>query len=899
MKKNIVCGALLNLICIQVYAVQTPDTISEKISISAKSHRGVQQAETTRQKKSNSATKNPQSIEINCDYRISGDTQIDKAFIVGWAEYAVLHSFNFDFPSVDAQLKNLRTCYTQNGWISFMNALNDSGNINSIKTQNLIVSSILDGKVHVIDDHENQWKITVPIKVFYKNDKEEITHFLNVYIIISWRNAFKLGIVQMITTPRIATLSLKRSTTRDALESISLSVTTQINNAENLKKLVTSFLNSSFIASRTSFSETDRILGHPEMSLKLEYDITKQLQQLVEEPTVQPLHDEKTITLTTNLISHLYKSVTHQINNAENLKKKVTSFLDSLIIASKTSFLEMDRILSPAEVCLKLEYDITGQLQHLIEEQREQALHYEKAITQIANLISQYYKNKIENALKTNWIEGTMNQFLSIKSDIFATKLPNLLAYFKEKETVKFYVALPKIDKMKMLNTLNYISQQREKKPQFAENKNNQRPSSLPMQESHQKVKNQITHLLNLNLTLGKKISGEFVILQMKTNPSVIPSFSNRAETLVANANSLSNRVDSTQQIQQLVQKPSKIPKITFNRQSDQSKGAEIINCDYKIPSEMTKINEDLVIKWAEHAVTQSFDFNSVSIETQLQKLVSCYTAKGWENFKNALDKSGNIEAIKSQNLIMSSKVNGQITLIRTKNNQWNIELPLQVIYQNEQVKVTQFLDVNLTMERKLTSEFGIMQIIATLKTPVNTNTLTQSQSQVIPSNEQALQNTQQSTVEQLKKADLINCDYKIPAETKTINQGIILAWAEHAVIKSFNFDSKSIDSQLEQLQSCYTKQGWEKFINAIEKSGNIKTFKTKQLSATSQIDGVPQLIESRDNQWTLTLPLKINYQFKNGNVTQLLKVDLTIGRKITGYLGIIRLNSKLRIASS
>ncbi|HHT0594538.1 TPA: DotI/IcmL family type IV secretion protein [Legionella anisa] len=728
MKKHIVCGALFNLICIQVYAVQTPDTISEKISTRAQSYKGVQHAETTHQK-SNTNTNKQRSIEINCDYRISPDQQIDNALIVNWAKYAVLHSFNFDLPSFDSQLNNLRTCYTKNGWTSFINALQDSGNINSIKNQNLMVSSILDGTVQLIDAQENQWKIIVPIKVFYKNDQEEITHFLNVYMIISWRNAFKLGIVQIVATPRSAPISQKTTEIREALAGVSLSVAQQINSTENLKKLVTSFLTSLFISSKKSFSERDRILSHPEL-------------------------------------------------------------------------------------CLKLEYDITRQFQRLIEEQKYRAaLEHEKAIRTLIAQLTSYYKNEIEEP----GFEWTKNQFLAIKSDIFANKLPQLLSYFKEKSTVSFYAALPKLDKINVLNTLNSLTQQQNKKIQLVQN------------------------------------------------------------------------VEISQ--------PSQVPKIRFNRRSEVI--PETINCNYKIPGEITEINEDLVIKWAEYAATQSFDFNAASLETQLQKLQSCYTAKGWANFKSALEKSGNIQAIKSQDFMMSSKVDGQIKLIRTRNNQWSIELPLQVVYQNKQVKVTQFLNVNLTMGREHTGEFGVSRIIATLKDPVNTNTVTPSKPPVTQSNEHVLHNTQKSSAEQQKKSALIDCDYKTPVEIKNINQDIILAWAEHAAIKSFNFDSQSMDEQLKKLQSCYTKQGWDTFINAFEKSGNIKTFRTKKLSATSQIDGVPQLIESRDNQWTLTLPLKINYQFESGNVIQLLKIDLTIGRKSTGDLGIIRLNSTLRTASS
>ncbi|CAM2994026.1 IcmL-like protein [Legionella steigerwaltii] len=817
MKKIIVCGALFNLICLQVYAAQTPDAISEKISTSVKPYRGLQQAEAVHPKKTNTTH---QSIGINCDYRISAETQIDKTLMANWAKYAVLHSFDFDSLSLDGQLKNLRACYTKNGWLSFTNALKD--NINSIKTQNLIVSSTLDGEVQLIDVQENQWKMNVPIKVLYKNDKEEVTHFLNVYIIISWRNAFKLGIVQMVATPRSASLSQKAISMREAMKGLSFSVAEQINKAESLQKEVSSFMASLFVsAPRAPFSEIDGALSQPQLGLKIERDNAK-------------------------LLQHLVKIQKHQ--------------------------------------------------------------YHEKSIeTQTANLILDEYKNLvkivgIEKSAKAG-VEWAKNQFLAVKTDVFDTKLPQLLSSFKERGTVGFNSALQNLKAIKIQIP---ASQQRDKKSQRVENKKNQWNITFPMQVAQQNDKNQITQL-NVNLTIGRNTNGEPVILKVNAIPSGTTSSSNNTEIVASNAHipSSQQRAGSIQKIQRNneikpvqgleISQEAQVPNIIFNTSSEQLNRPETINCDFKIPDGMAKIDEGLAIKWAENAAIQSFDFNSASIDTQLEKLKSCYTAKGWEHFKNALDKSGNIEAIKSQNLIMSSKVSGQTKLVGIKKNQWNMELLLQVIYQNKQVKVIKFLNVNLSMERKPSGEFGITRIIATLNDPESTN---KAATNLSNKNIDSVQNTQQPTMEQQKKVDLIDCDYKIPVEMKNINQDIISDWAEYAVTKSFDFDSESIDTQLKKLQSCYMEQSWYEFINSLEKSGKMKTFKTKKLRATSQIDGKIQLIESRDNIWTLSLPLKINYQFESGNVMQLLNVDLTIGRKSTGGLGIIQLNSSLRVAS-
>ncbi|MCW8398337.1 DotI/IcmL family type IV secretion protein [Legionella sp. PATHC038] len=137
------------------------------------------------------------------------------------------------------------------------------------------------------------------------------------------------------------------------------------------------------------------------------------------------------------------------------------------------------------------------------------------------------------------------------------------------------------------------------------------------------------------------------------------------------------------------------------------------INCEYKIPPETKTIDQSVVMQWATKAVTQAFDFNPTNLDAQLQKLQACFTEQGWTGFNTALQKSGNLEAIKSQKLTVSSQVDGQVVVTEAKDNQWKINLPLQVVYQNDKEKVTQLLSVDLTIGRKMTGDLGITQMIA------------------------------------------------------------------------------------------------------------------------------------------------------------------------------------------
>ncbi|RAP36914.1 hypothetical protein B1207_05640 [Legionella quinlivanii] len=139
----------------------------------------------------------------------------------------------------------------------------------------------------------------------------------------------------------------------------------------------------------------------------------------------------------------------------------------------------------------------------------------------------------------------------------------------------------------------------------------------------------------------------------------------------------------------------------------------QVIDCNYRIPAETTQIEQSLVIKWAAKALQQSFDLDFNTVDQQLASLKNCYTDQGWQSFNDALTKSGNLEAIKAQKLMVSSMIDGQEQVVESKDNQWKITFPLQVVYQNDKEKLTQPLSVYLVIGRKITGDLGIMQMIA------------------------------------------------------------------------------------------------------------------------------------------------------------------------------------------
>jgi len=184
-----------------------------------------------------------------------------------------------------------------------------------------------------------------------------------------------------------------------------------------------------------------------------------------------------------------------------------------------------------------------------------------------------------------------------------------------------------------------------------------------------------------------------------------------------------------------------------------------------------------------------------------------------------------------------------------------------------------------------------------------NPATTTTTTTTTTPATQPAAQGTQPATPIQAQPTTtpaaqlaVINCDYKIPASTKVIEQSLILNWSEKATTQAFDFEPAKLDDQMKALQNCFTEQGWTGFSNALQKSGNTVAIKAQKLTVSSQIDGQATMDESKDNQWKLTLPLQVVYQNDKEKVTQLLTIKLTVGRTISGDLGITQMIATPRV---
>ncbi|HAT2066299.1 TPA: DotI/IcmL family type IV secretion protein [Legionella pneumophila] len=567
---------------------------------------------------------------IDCDYKISPEiSHIDSDIILNWAEYAAILSFNFNFASIEDQLNQLHSCYTEKGWEQMQNALHKSNNIGTIKAEKLKVRGYKDGEAQIIESLDNRWKIILPLKVVYENDKKRVTHFLNAYLTIGWKNKDSLGIMQMIAIPRLAPLAQKVTPADEVIKSMGIILAERKKaSLDSARKITDSFFVSLFSNHGERFKR----------NLTLSNRAAQRVAIIQPMPNLNPNH---------NLV-------------------RMQSF--DMPESAKIPYLALSQQRSLAN-------DSDSKKGALSDFSNKSRKIYANWLSQIGLHSSKLQLNSLITRINPLPLWRVFSQYQQSIRD----KSDNIEAISKQKPI---------------------LSAQIEGEPQFIEVKENQWDIKLPIKVVYQKDDERITQRLDVNLALDQKMINNLMVKNKSVDSNRV--LQSLKSILASSSLQLSPQLFLNAQNIQL-------------KQAEQPKSKGTVSCHYKIPEETIKTDKNIILQWAEHAATQSFAFDFTSVEPQLSKLQSCYTENGWIEFNSALMKSGNIEAIKMQRLTMTSEVNGVAEFIETRENHWIIALPLKVTYKNDTMRVSQLLNIQLTVGRKTNGELGINQLIATL----------------------------------------------------------------------------------------------------------------------------------------------------------------------------------------
>ena len=137
-------------------------------------------------------------------------------------------------------------------------------------------------------------------------------------------------------------------------------------------------------------------------------------------------------------------------------------------------------------------------------------------------------------------------------------------------------------------------------------------------------------------------------------------------------------------------------------------------------PLEEPNQSDAAVMQWANQAAIASFSYNFVNYRDELQAASVFFTAEGWSQFLNALQKSNTLDSVRAKKLIVSAvATRAPIILQKGLLNgrySWRVQMPMLVTYQSasEFAQVNNVVTLLITRISTLNSPrgIGISQII-------------------------------------------------------------------------------------------------------------------------------------------------------------------------------------------
>lgn len=124
-----------------------------------------------------------------------------------------------------------------------------------------------------------------------------------------------------------------------------------------------------------------------------------------------------------------------------------------------------------------------------------------------------------------------------------------------------------------------------------------------------------------------------------------------------------------------------------------------------------------------------------------------------------------------------------------------------------------------------------------------------------------------------------------IPLTEPNLSTETLLQWATQAATACYTYDFNRMQDQIPKLKRYFTSQGFQQYTDALEKSGQLKIVKEKQLVVSSVPIGAPVILREalspilNRHAWQIQLPLLVSYQSASDIIKQELTVTLLIIR--------------------
>lgn len=125
-----------------------------------------------------------------------------------------------------------------------------------------------------------------------------------------------------------------------------------------------------------------------------------------------------------------------------------------------------------------------------------------------------------------------------------------------------------------------------------------------------------------------------------------------------------------------------------------------------------------------------------------------------------------------------------------------------------------------------------------------------------------------------------------IPLNEPYVSQASLLTWTVECVTSANTYDFVNYQKQFQRNSQCFTKEGWDQFMSAMERAGTLNTVQNQRLVAASVANGAPVITREGLRRgaytWEVELPVTVTYQggqAGRSTITQRLIVTLMISR--------------------
>jgi hypothetical protein len=124
--------------------------------------------------------------------------------VIAWATETAIAAYNYDALSYKKKFTSLKNKFTKSGWDSFETALKDSGNLETVIKNNVVVSAYRNNPAKIESFTKNTksitWVVKVPTQVTYVNESITMKQNMETYLTIDMTSSNNIMLVQNINS---------------------------------------------------------------------------------------------------------------------------------------------------------------------------------------------------------------------------------------------------------------------------------------------------------------------------------------------------------------------------------------------------------------------------------------------------------------------------------------------------------------------------------------------------------------------------------------------------------------------------------------------------------------------------------------------------------------------------